>query len=172
MSSRPRCAPMRGGATGRLQPVQSRRHFHGHRHARGHCFAMQPVAVARRGLDRMSEGVAEIQDGAQTLLALVVSDHVRLDLAGAPDCVDHRRIVARDQALDVRFDPLQERRVADEAVLDDFRQACAVFARRQCLQRAGIGEDAARLVKRADHVLAARMIDTGLAADRRIHLRQ
>ena len=40
-------------------------------HARGDRFAVQPVAVARGGLDRMTERVAEIQDRAQSLLAFV-----------------------------------------------------------------------------------------------------
>ena len=37
-------------------------------------------------------------------------------------------------------------------------------------QRVGIGQHQPRLIERADHVLAERMVDPGLAADRGIHL--
>ncbi len=43
---------------------------------------------------------------------------------------------------------------------------------RQGLQRVGIGQHHFGLVERADHVLAERMVDPGLAAHRRIDLRQ
>ena len=39
-------------------------------------------------------------------------------------------------------------------------------------ERVGIGEHGGGLMKRADEVLAAGMVDAGLAADRRIHLRE
>ena len=39
-------------------------------------------------------------------------------------------------------------------------------------ERLGIGEHGRGLMKRADEILAAGMIDAGLAADRRIHLRE
>ena len=42
----------------------------------------------------------------------------------------------------------------------------------QRLQRARVRDHAARLMERADHVLAVRMIDAGLAADGRVDLRQ
>ena len=43
---------------------------------------------------------------------------------------------------------------------------------RQGRERVGVGQHRQRLVKRADHVLAARVVDGGLSADRGIHLRQ
>ena len=42
-----------------------------HHHARGHRFAMQPVAVAHAGFDRMAEGVAQIEHGADAAFALI-----------------------------------------------------------------------------------------------------
>ncbi len=42
----------------------------------------------------------------------------------------------------------------------------------QCRKRIGVGEHHARLVEGADHVLAERVVDRGLAADGRIDLRE
>ena len=61
--------------------------------------AVQIALVAGRGLDGMPEGVAEIQDRAQPLLALVLRDHGRLDLAGPVDRVGQRLGLARPQLL-------------------------------------------------------------------------
>ena len=76
------------------------------------------------------------------------------------------------QPFDVRFDPVEQRRVGDRPVLDDFGQPGAEFARRQGVQRVEVADHQPRLVERADHVLAQRMVDAGLAADRRIDLRE
>ena len=80
--------------------------------------------------------------------------------------------VAVVQRRDVRFDPVEEFAVGNCAGLDHFRDTRGEFARRQRLQRADIGDHRLRLIKRADHVLAERMIDAGLAAHRRIDLRE
>jgi hypothetical protein len=70
----------------------------------------------------------------------------------------------------VRLEPAEERSIHDHAVLDDFCQAGGQLARRQRLQRAGIGQDCDRLMERADHVLRARMIDGRFAANGRVDL--
>ena len=46
------------------------------------------------------------------------------------------------------------------------------LAVRQGREHIGIGDDRARLIKGADEILAAGMIDAGLAADRGVHLRE
>ncbi len=63
-------------------------------------------------------------------------------------------------------------RVADRAVLDHFREARGELARRQRAQAIGVDQHGARLVERADHVLAERVVDAGLAAHRRVDLRE
>ena len=83
-----------------------------------------------------------------------------------------RRGFARAQGVDVRFDPVKEGHVGDRAVLDHLGQPGSDFALRQGRKRRQIGDDAQRLVKRADHVLAARVVDRRLATDRRVDLRQ
>ena len=83
-----------------------------------------------------------------------------------------RRRVVRQQLLHVLLQPREQLVVTDEPVLDDFRQTRAQLARRQRLQRVRVRDHGARLMKRADQILAAGMIHPGLAADRRVHLRQ
>ena len=49
----------------------------------------------------------------------------------------------------------EEAGVGDQAVLDHLGEARAQLARRQRAQRVGVGDHGARLVERADQVLAA-----------------
>ena len=56
--------------------------------------------------------------------------------------------------------------IGDRAVLDHLREPGLEFALRQRLQRVGVDQNETRLVKRTDQVLALRMVDPGLAADR------
>src|SRR5262249_60297120 len=63
-------------------------------------------------------------------------------------------------------------RGGDAAVLDDLRETGDELATRQRRQRIDVGKDEARLVERADQVLASRVVDARLAADGSIHLRQ
>ena len=63
-------------------------------HADADRLAVQPLAVAGSRLDRVAEGVAEVQQRAAPVLALVLGDDRGLDLAGAPDRVGERRRVA------------------------------------------------------------------------------
>ena len=80
--------------------------------------------------------------------------------------------VARQQLADVLLDPVEEGGVEDGAVLDHFGQAGRQLARRAASPACRIGQHRARLVEGADHVLAQRVVDAGLAADRGIDLRQ
>ena len=57
-------------------------------------------------------------------------------------------------------------------MLDDLGQSGRQFTRWQGMQGGCIGDHGLRLIERADHVLAEGMIDTGLAAHRRVDLRQ
>ena len=98
--------------------------------------------------------------------------HLRLQLAGAADGVGHGVRIQRAQLGRVQFTPGPEFRVQDQAVLDHLGQTGRHFARRQRVQHVGIDLDRHRLVERADHVLAQRVVDGGLAAHRGIDLRQ
>ena len=75
-----------------------------------------------------------------------------------------RSRIATVQRVDVRLDPVEKFRIGDRAGLDDLRDAGGQFTRRQRAQRTNVRNNRLRLVKRADHVLAERMIDTRLPA--------
>ncbi len=72
----------------------------------------------------------------------------------------------------IGFQPIEELRIAQHAVFGNFRIARAKLARRQRIEHRRIGNHQHRLMKRADKILAVRRIDAGLAAHRRIDLRQ
>ena len=95
---------------GALDVAQAQRQVGRHHHAAADRFAVQPFAVADARLDRVAEGVAEIEDGAQAALALVLAHDVGLDFAGARDRMRQRGRVARQQLVDVLLDPVEERR--------------------------------------------------------------
>src|SRR6266853_725090 len=78
--------------------------------------------------------------------------------------------VAPQQAIEMGLDPAEKRRVADQAVLDHFGKPRAQLAPGQGFQGLHVRHDQLRLMKSADHVLPERVIDRGLATDRRIHL--
>ena len=80
--------------------------------------------------------------------------------------------IALHQRVHVSLDPVVEVHVGNGTVLDDFGQTGAEFASWQRLQRVEIAHHALRLVEGTDHVLAKRVVDRGLAAHRRIDLRQ
>ena len=130
---------------------------------------MQVAAVAAKRLDGVAEGVAEVEQGARALLLLVLGHDPRLDLAGAFDRVQQGLRVAGKQGIHVCFKPRKERRVGDHAVLHDLRDAGGEFACRQGAQHADIRHHRARLMERADQVLAIGMVHGRFATDRRIH---
>ena len=114
----------------------------------------------------MPERVSEIQQRALPRLALVAAHHACLDLAGPADGARKRRRLALAQGRQVGDHFLEVPGVGEQPVLQDFRQAGGELARWQRLQDIGVRHDDARLVERADQVLAVRMVDAGLAADR------
>ena len=62
--------------------------------------------------------------------------------------------------------------IADQTVLDDLGQARPILAVGQAREHVGVGDHLPRLVKGADQILAAGVIDRGLAAHRGVDLRQ
>ena len=127
--------------------------------------------VARDALERVAEGVAEVEKRAVAFLALVAHHHGGLGAAA----LRHGLVAlgpAVEHAAPLRFAPVEEGGVADQAVLHHLGVARAHLAQRQRVEQRRVGEDEARLVERADEVLAVGRVDAGLAADRRIDLGQ
>ena len=89
-------------AVARAEPAERDRRPRRERHADADGFAVQPALVAADGLERVAEGVAEVQQRAAALLAFVLGDDGGLDLAAAPNRVGQRRGVEAPQVVDVR----------------------------------------------------------------------
>ena len=132
----------------------------------------QAVAVAGRGLQRVSEGMAKVQQGAVALLGFVALDDIGLHAHR----MAHRRLtcapVASRQRRTVRFEPCEIVRVAQQPVFDDLAIAGQKIARRHCVEHLDIGQHQTGLMERADQVLALRAVDPGLAAHRTVDLCQ
>ena len=140
------------------------------RDADRHRLAVGEATVAGAGLERVADGVAVVQHRPELGLLLVTLDDRGLDPARPGDHPLERRQIAREQRAGVPFDVDEVRRVGDDAVLDDLREAGAELPVGQRDDDVGIHEDEARLVEGADQVLGAGMVDRGLAADRGVHL--
>ncbi len=128
----------------------------------------------------MAEGVAEIEQRALAVFALVGGDDRRLGgTAPAHRLLPHRRI-AGDERGCLGLEPVEEAAVADKPVFHHLGIARKQLAPRQGRERVDIGNHQHRLVKGADQVLALRRVDRRLAADgavdlgeqRRRHLHQ
>ena len=120
----------------------------------------------------MSESVPQIQQGALTAFTFIRRNHVGLVLATARDGILQRGSIARQQLVHVALQPFEKGQVADQAVLDNLGQSRRQLVVRQSVQRVGIRQHHFWLIERAYHVFAQRMVDAGLAAHRRIYLRQ
>ena len=131
----------------------------------------QAIGKSGRGLQRMAEGVAEIEQRALAGLALVAGDDRGLGAAGGRDRVLARRAAGEDVGV-VGLQPGEKGFVAEHAIFGDFGVAGAELARRQRVEHRGIGDHQHRLMERAEQVLALRRVDAGLAADGGIDLRQ
>ena len=133
---------------------------------------MQPLPVTQTGFDGVAKGVAKVQNSAQARFALVLRHHVGFDLAAALDRMGQRHRVTGQQRIQVGRDPVQKAQVCYRAILDDLGQAGAEFALGQGAQYLQVAHHQLRLVEGAYHVFAQRVVDAGLATDRRIDLRQ
>ena len=152
----------------RRAKAEPRRQVEGHRHAGADRFAVQQLRPeAGLGLQRMAEGMAEIEQGAQVGgLALVGGDDARLGPAALLDGVGALGGVARQHRRAVGLAPGPEIGIVDQAVLGDLGIARQQLAPGQGVERVGVGQHQPRLVEGADQVLAVAGVDAGLAADR------
>ena len=133
----------------------------------------QSVGKARLRLQRMAESMAEVKQRAQVeRLALVLGDDPRLHRNAGGDGVFERGGFAGEHLRAVRFQPAEEGRIAQQAILEHLGITGAHFAIRQSAQHQRIDQHQRGLVEGADQVLARPRIDRGLAADRAVDLCQ
>ena len=125
--------------------------------------AVEEALEAALDLERVAERVAQVEEGASAVLAFVVA---------------HDRGLRSDRAFDDRAEiawareRVEQRRGEPERDLERFGHAGRALARGQRRDVREIGDDGRRLVDRPEQVLAGRVIEAGLSADRRIDHRQ
>ena len=132
----------------------------------------QVFAVFIRRLEGVPECVAKIEQLAHARLGFIFHHDGRLRGARARNRIAGRFGFQRQNLLAMLCQPVEERRVIDEAVFHDLGIACLQLPFRQGSQQRGIRNHETRLIESADQVLAARGIHRRLSAHRRIHLRQ
>ncbi len=138
------------------QRLRPRREAEGQRHADRHAprHGRAAPVVAGSGLQRVAEGVAEIEQRAVAGLVLVARDDVGLGRRSwwrSPRCAPGRR---RTRRASSRSSQAKNGGVVDQPVFGDLGIAGAELAQRQRVEHVGVGEHQARLVEGADQVLA------------------
>ena len=120
----------------------------------------------------MTEGVAQVQQRALAGFLFVLGDDGGLGGARGFDRSRDQTLIALDQIGAVAFQPGEEVRPVDQAVLDHLGVAGQQLALGQGAQGIAVGQHQARLMEGADQVLAVTGIDAGLTADRGVDLGQ
>ena len=157
-------------AIGARQAPGARGEFRGKHEPGGDRLAMQdsrhkpaPASMAwPKVWPRFSSARRPCSRSSSTTIAALIAQARRIASSSA---AGSRRAAFRH----VDFEPGEEPGVGDQRRLDDLREPCPQLPVRQRRERVGVGDDGRRLVEGADQVLAARMIDAGLAADGGVH---
>ena len=113
-------------------------------------------AVATRGLERVGERVAEVEDRALALLGGIAQADGGLEGRGAP----HR----------LGLGGLPERLAGEKPGLHELGEPGAALLGGERGQKRRVDDGARGPVEGADAVLPGRRVETRLAADRRVHL--
>ncbi len=122
--------------------------------------AVAIAAVAARRLDRVADGVAEVEHRAQPRVVLVGGDDVELRPRAVEDERGDRRGVDRVE----RPDPVPERAAGDQRRLHDLGEAGRQLGGGKRGERGGVGQHGGGLVEGADVVLGLGQVHAGLAA--------
>jgi len=141
-------------------------------HAPADGFAMQQEFIAGGLLEGVAYRVAEIEDHAQAVFALVAVHHAGLDADGRGDHFLEGLGVAGQDRIGILFQEADQGAVADDAGLDALHEAGAELTLGQSAENRDVGEDPEGMVETPDQVFALRQVDTGFAADARIDLRE
>ena len=141
-------------------------------HAVRHRLAVPETPVPGDRLEGVSGRVPEVQDPAPPPFALVGGDHLGLDSTRCGDDVHQELRLPREDLRQAVCEPVEERPIGDDPVLDDLVEARAQLAAGQGVEQLGVGDDRGGGMKGADQVLAERVVDPDLAADGAVHLRE
>ena len=133
--------------------------------------AVQQRPIAGGCFERVADRVAVIQEHPIAQLALIALHDLGFELDRARDDRRQRFARLRCQLLDLSLQVGEQLPIEDHRHLDHLGHAGRERARRQRRQYARIRDDTERLVEGADQVLAALVVDAGLAAHRGVDLR-
>ena len=140
-------------------------------HARRDAGAVSEPVLARR-LDRMADGVAQVEGLSDAAFALVRVDHVALDLDAAGDHLCEA-IEGELALVDRRSgERLEEVGVAHHAVLEHLSAGVGEEMPVDGGEAVEVRDDRARLEEGAREILARPEVDPRLAADRRVDHRE
>ena len=90
---------------------------------------MKPRTVTLEVLDGVPKGVPVIENGTHVgEFPFIQRNNLGFQFAGATDDVCKRVRFAREQSLHVVLEPVKQRSVANDAVLNDFGEARTQFA--------------------------------------------
>ena len=141
-------------------------------HANRNRFTVQQSGIIRQRLHGVANRVAEIQNCPLPAFALIGSDHRSFDFTTPADRLGQRGRLPPQHAPIICFHPLEKVRVVNRTGLDRLGKPGAQFAIRQRCQRSGIRHHQPWLMKHAHQIFALGQVDTGLAANRTVHLGQ
>jgi hypothetical protein len=133
---------------------------------------VREAAIARDGLERVAEGVAQVEQAPRAGFALVARDDPGLHPhRGCDRVLEQLRTPGRDVRGRLR-EPREERAIRQHRALQDLVGAAAELPLWQRREQLGVGDHGARLVERAHQVLGAGVVDADLASDRAVHHRE
>ena len=124
--------------------------------------------VATRMLDRMAEGVSEVERLAESGFARVGTHHAGLDRHAGRDGGKQRGRLASEQIRDRALEIREVLGACHHAMLDRFGESRAPVRGRERADQLDVDQHCGGRMKSADEILARRRIHPRLAADRRV----
>ncbi len=141
-------------------------------HADGDRFAMDQLTVTAERFKGMAKRVAVIENRTQTGLFFVTLNNPGLQLTAALYDLNQTALFHRLQFIPAGLKEREKVSIKDSAVLDHLGHAGPKFSPGQRGQSCDVNQHQAGLIKGPDQVLAARVINGGLAADAAVNLRK
>src|SRR6185437_9328285 len=158
------------GIVGRAE-TQADRKTQRQGHADGDTLAVkQPVGITGGGLQRVPEGMPQIEQGAVAGLTFVARHDIGLHPAGMGDGMDAGSLIAFKDFETILLKPRKEVGIPQRTVFDDLGIARTQLAGGQSRERIGVRDHDPRLVEQPDQVLALPRVDGGLAPHRGVDL--
>ena len=89
-------------------PAKLRRELCSHQRPRCDGLSVQPLAITHPGFNRMTEGVAQVEQGSFAALTLIRDNHFCLVPTGTVNGLGQRCRLARQQAIELDLEPFED----------------------------------------------------------------